>query len=67
MREKYYEEEKDDYYEIDLVDIIFMFIRRWKAVVLLMIPIMMIGFFVASTRPSVYKACLLYTSPSPRD
>ena len=56
MREKYYEEEKDDYYEIDLVDIIFMFIRRWKAVVLLMIPIMMIGFFVASTRPSVYKA-----------
>ena len=60
MREKYYNEERyfDEHDDdvIDLLDIVFMFIRRWKVVVLLTIPVVMIGFFVASTRPSVYKA-----------
>ncbi len=56
MREKYYNEEKEEYYEIDLVDFIFMFIRRWKVVVLLMFPVIGLGFFIASTRPDIYKA-----------
>ena len=59
MKERQYEEEKyfDEHeYEIDLVDLIFMFIRRWKAIVLIMIPIVILGFFYASTRPSVYRA-----------
>lgn len=56
-RRKY--EDYDDYYEediIDLADLLFVLIRRWKAIVLVTIPIVMIGFFVASTRPSVYRA-----------
>ena len=57
MRQKFYEEER--YYEeegIDLLDLIFMVIRRWKLIVLLMIPVVIIGFFVASKKPSIYRA-----------
>ena len=56
-RRKY--EDYDDYYEedeIDLADLLFMLIRRWKVIVLVTIPVVMLGFFVASTRPSVYRA-----------
>ena len=56
-RRKY--EDFDDYYEedeIDLADLLFMLIRRWKVIVLVTIPVVMLGFFVASTRPSVYRA-----------
>ena len=56
-RRKY--EDFDDYYEedeIDLADLLFMLIRRWKVIVLVTIPVVMIGFFVASTRPSIYRA-----------
>ena len=59
MREKHYERERyfDEYDDgIDLVDLVFMFIRRWKVIVLIMIPIVILGFFYASTRPSVYRA-----------
>lgn len=59
MREKYYDEKRyfeEDEDVIDLADIIFMIIRRWKVVVLLMIPMVILGFFIASTRPSVYQA-----------
>lgn len=50
--DNYYEEED----EIDLADLLFMLIRRWKVIVLVTIPIVIAGFFVASTRPSIYKA-----------
>ncbi len=50
--DNYYEEED----EIDLADLLFMVIRRWKIIVLVTIPIVIAGFFVASTRPSVYRA-----------
>lgn len=59
MKKKYYDEEKyfDEYNDgIDLVDLVFMFIRRWKVIVLVTIPIVILGFFYASTRPSVYRA-----------
>ena len=59
MRKSHYEEERyfDEYDDgIDLVDLIFMFIRRWKIIVLITIPIVILGFFYASTRPSVYRA-----------
>lgn len=58
MRQKYYEEEK--YYEedneINLLDLIFIVIRRWKLIVLMIIPTVALGFFFAITRPSVYQA-----------
>lgn len=55
MKEKFYKE-NEEYYEIDLLDLIFMFIRRWKVVVLMMIPTVILGFIFAITRPSVYEA-----------
>ncbi len=54
MRQKYYEEENEN--EIDLLDFIFMLIRRWKVIVLMLIPSVALGFFFAITRPSVYQA-----------
>ena len=57
MKQKYYEEKK--YCEedaIDLLDLIFMVIRRWKVIVLMIIPTVALGFFFAMTRPSVYQA-----------
>lgn len=53
MKETYFDEHEDT---IDLIDLFFMFIRRWKVIVLFMIPIVILGFLFASTRPSVYKA-----------
>ena len=52
MRQKSYEEEN----EIDLLDFIFMIIRRWKVIMLIIIPIVALGFFFAITRPSIYQA-----------
>lgn len=59
MRQKSYEEERyyeEDNDEIDLVDLIFILIRRWKVIVLMMIPTIILGFIFAITRPSVYEA-----------
>lgn len=58
MRQKYYEEEKysEEENEIDLLDLIFMVIRRWKVIVLMIIPTVALGFFFAMTRPSIYRA-----------
>ena len=42
--------------EIDLMDLIFVMIRRWKLIVLTTIPIIIIGFLFAMTRPSIYRA-----------
>ena len=42
MRQKSYEEEN----EIDLLDFIFMIIRRWKVIMLIIIPIVALGFFL---------------------
>ncbi|MDP0506682.1 MAG: Wzz/FepE/Etk N-terminal domain-containing protein [Fusobacterium sp. JB019] len=52
--EGYYDNPEED--EIDLVDLIFVMIRRWKLIVLTIIPVIIIGFFFALTRPSVYQA-----------
>lgn len=51
---KMYFEENDD--EIDLVDLVFVLIRRWKVIVLMTIPVVILGFIFAITRPSVYEA-----------
>lgn len=53
MKKKYFDEHED---EIDLLDLVFMLIRRWKVIVLFMIPVIILGFLFALTRPSVYKA-----------
>lgn len=57
MRKNYHEEdyfEDDD--EIDLVDLIFTLLRRWKVIVLTAVPVIALGVFFAMTRPSIYKA-----------
>ena len=58
MRQKYYERENysEEENEIDLLDLVFMVIRRWKVIVLMIIPTVALGFFFAMTRPSVYQA-----------
>ncbi len=58
MKQKVYEEERDfrEEDEIDLVDLVFMLIRRWKVIVLMMIPTIILGFIFAITRPSLYEA-----------
>ena len=42
--------------EIDLMDLIFIMIRRWKVIGLTMIPIIILGVVFSATRPSIYKA-----------
>ena len=59
MKQSYYDEDiyyKEDNNEIDLVDLIFILIRRWKVIVLTTIPIIILGLLFAITRPSVYQA-----------
>lgn len=55
MRKNYHD---DEYFEdeIDLVDLIFTLLRRWKVIVLTAVPIIIFGVFFAMTRPSVYQA-----------
>lgn len=56
MKQKNYEEYYEEKIDIDLVDLLFVLIRRWKVIILIIIPIIIFGFFYASTRPSVYQA-----------
>ena len=51
MRQKSYEEERyygEDNDEIDLVDLIFILIRRWKVIVLMMIPTIISRFYICN-------------------
>ncbi|MGL6132168.1 MAG: YveK family protein, partial [Fusobacteriaceae bacterium] len=56
-KEDFYE---DDFYEdeeeLDLMDLFFTLMRRWKLITLIAIPVFSLGAFFASTRPTVYKA-----------
>ncbi|MDX8337142.1 YveK family protein [Candidatus Cetobacterium colombiensis] len=56
-KEDFYE---DDFYEdeeeLDLMDLVFTLLRRWKLITLIAIPIFGLGVFFAMTRPTVYKA-----------
>ena len=54
--EDYEEEFENDEEEIDLVDLIFTLIRRWKLIVLTAIPVVILGIVFAATRPTVYQA-----------
>ncbi|MEG0136982.1 MAG: Wzz/FepE/Etk N-terminal domain-containing protein [Cetobacterium sp.] len=55
-REEFYE---DDFYEdeeeLDLMDLVFTLLRRWKLITLTAIPVFALGVFFAATRPTVYK------------
>lgn len=55
-RDEFYE---DDFYEdeeeLDLMDLVFTLLRRWKLITLTAIPIFALGVFFAATRPTVYK------------
>ena len=53
-REEYYDDEESG--GLDIVDLIFALLRRWKVIVLITIPIVIAGFFMASTRPTVYRS-----------
>ncbi|MCJ8342943.1 MAG: Wzz/FepE/Etk N-terminal domain-containing protein [Cetobacterium sp.] len=56
-REEFYE---DDFYEdedeLDLVDLLFTLSRRWKLILLTMVPIFIGGIFFAFTRPTIYQS-----------
>ena len=54
--EDYEEEFENDDEEIDLADLIFTLIRRWKLIVLTAIPVVILGVIFAATRPTVYQA-----------
>ena len=53
-REEYYDDEESG--GLGIVDLIFALLRRWKVIVLITIPIVIAGFFMASTRPTVYRS-----------
>ncbi len=51
-----------DYYDegenegLDIVDLIFIMLRRWKLIALTTVPIVILGFVFANTRPTIYRA-----------
>ena len=53
-REEYYDDEESG--GLDIVDLIFALLRRWKVIVLITIPIVIAGFFMALTRPTIYRS-----------
>ncbi|MGL5058302.1 MAG: YveK family protein [Fusobacteriaceae bacterium] len=59
MRKKqdFYE---DDFYEdeeeLDLMDLFFTIMRRWRLILLVATPVFLLGIFFAFTRPTVYRA-----------
>lgn len=60
---EYYDDEEDG---LDLVDLIFATIRRWKVITLIAVPVIIAGIFFAATRPTVYRAdvTLMITNPN---
>lgn len=58
MRKNYHEEEEyfEDDEQLDLVDLIFALLRRWKVIVLISAPIILLGLFFAMTKPTLYRA-----------
>lgn len=67
-KEDFYE---DDFYEdeeeLDLMDLFFTLMRRWKLITLIAVPVFMVGVFFAATRPTVYKAELTMMVSSGRN
>lgn len=61
----YYEDEEDG--GLDLVDLIFATIRRWKVIVLITVPIVLAGVFFAATRPTVYTATVTMMVTNPEE
>ena len=55
-REDFYEEDFNDEDELDLMDLVFTLLRRWKLIVLVAIPIFAMGAFFAMTRPTIYES-----------
>lgn len=55
-KEDFYEDNfYEDGEEIDLMDLVFTLLRRWKLIGLVALPIFGMGVFFALTRPTVYK------------
>lgn len=51
----YYEDEMEDDV-LDIEDLIFTLLRRWKLIILTMIPVLVLGVIFANTRPTLYQA-----------
>lgn len=60
---EYYDDEEDG---LDLVDLIFATIRRWKVITLIAVPVIIAGIFFAATRPTIYRAdvTMMITNPN---
>ena len=61
----YYDDEEDG--GLDLVDLIFATIRRWKVIVLITVPIVLAGVFFAATRSTVYTATVTMMVTNPEE
>lgn len=61
----YYDDEEDG--GLDLVDLIFATIRRWKIIVLITVPIVLAGVFFAATRSTVYTATVTMMVTNPEE
>ena len=55
-RDEFYTDEFYEDDEIDLMDLVFTLLRRWKLIVLIAVPVFALGVFFAATRPNIYKA-----------
>ena len=56
-KEDFYENDfYEDEEELDLMDLAFTLLRRWKLIVLIAAPILATGVFFAMTRPTIYRA-----------
>lgn len=50
----YMDEGDDD--EIEIMDLVFILIRRWRIIASVMVPVVILGVVFAITRPSIYKS-----------
>lgn len=54
--EEFYDEIDGDEDEIELMDLFFILVRRWKLIMFIAIPVVALGLAFAMTRPSIYSA-----------
>ena len=56
QEEEFYDEIDNDEDEIDLMDLVFILIRRWKLIIMVAVPVILLGLAFAMTRPNIYSA-----------
>jgi capsular polysaccharide biosynthesis protein len=54
--EEFFDEIDGDEDEIELMDLVFILIRRWKLIAMTAVPVMILGLAFAMTRPDIYRS-----------